>query len=155
MSEDINNFNAALRLRDLSEDVMVTRLDLYSCHMERWKDLPPQHYMVPMAVRLLAVRLRMAMGVTYDGFCRMVSCNIPTAAEMARAELELRHAILVTMMARHQPPGEEMESMLQTLAEELAAIDCDDGQRRLRAFLDRMVKRYWLLERYTERKLSS
>lgn len=130
-------------------------LSLYRYQIERWQHLLPEKYIAPMGVRLFAIRCLVTMGMGYDDFVRQVSCNVPAARDRIRSELQLRHDHLCWLMHEFDEPLADIEEVTRLLDEELAAADSDDGQRRLRAFLERMVWRYWLLEQHTERKLSS
>lgn len=130
------------------------RLDMYQHYSERWQHLEPERYVAPMAVRLMAIQ-HQTTGCDFEDFIRTVSSDIDLSVIAARSEMEARNAFLALMIAKHMTDATEIEKMARCLAEELAVAHSDEGLCRIRALLDRMVKRYWRFETRTQRKLSS
>jgi len=135
------------------DDIVSPWIDVYQRYTARWQNAKVEHYMPPMATRLLALRARWDLGMDYGTFVRTISCNLAETQRLVLKEIATRHTILMNLVERQSDiiTDDDRREIVNCLNEELAVAHSPEGQQRLRLFLERLTRFYWHHETTTQR----
>jgi hypothetical protein len=113
---------------------------VYGQLIERYQHLPAEVSSPYMAVRLVVKRYG------FDEFLAgLMLKGVPWMTEKARAEMTKRQEFVVRMMSEWPPEDPaDVEGAAQEMAEELAGLEGEAGQKRLFGFLERLRKLEWM-----------